>query len=124
MGSKPHFKVTPEIIAMANELASNGLTNEQIADCLDISAPTLYKYIKESEEFGNAINRGKSRGIRVMANNLFQLALNGNAAANIFFLKARAKWRDGDEENDSILTNTKETLNAVKELAARCLDKK
>ncbi len=81
-------------IKRAEELASLGLTQEQIAGCLGISERTLYNRKRESEELSIAIERGTARGIEQIANALFESALGGNITAMIFFLKTRAGWSE------------------------------
>jgi hypothetical protein len=41
-----------------------------------------------------AIERGKAKGIRIVASALFENCVGGNAAAQIFFLKAHAGWAE------------------------------
>ena len=76
------------------ELASKGLTLEQIAHATGMNARTLYTKRKRHEEVRNAIDRGAAKGIEVIANELFTAAKNGNITAQIFYLKARGGWRD------------------------------
>ena len=78
-------------------LASLGLTQEQIAASLGISARTLESRKAESAEFADAIKAGQAQGISEIANALWTNAKNGNVTAQIFFLKARAKWKDKHE---------------------------
>jgi hypothetical protein len=61
---------------------------------LGIGSSTLYKKKNELIEFMEAIEKGKASGIGRVANKLFDLAMEGNVTAAIFFLKARAGWRD------------------------------
>jgi hypothetical protein len=42
-----------------------------------------------------AIKRGRAKGIVLVENKLFTETLKGNVTSQIFFLKARAGWRDG-----------------------------
>jgi transcriptional regulator with XRE-family HTH domain len=95
--ARPKFEITQEVIDKAESLAASGLTKQEIADCLGISYQTLNEKTKEFAEFSEAIIRGKAKGIGMMANNLVKLAKGGNAAANIFWLKAQAKWRESDD---------------------------
>ena len=76
------------------DLAAKGLTLEQIAGALSIDVRTLYNHRKKFREVGEAINRGTASGIATIANKLFEAAKNGNVTAQIFYLKARAGWRD------------------------------
>lgn len=118
---KPPLIITEEMIKKAESLSAAGLTKEEIADCLDMGYSTLFEKEKEYPEFAEAIKRGKSKGIGMMANNLVKLAKAGNAAANIFWLKARAKWKEGDEEVMDIVARAEKLLADTRELAAKCL---
>ena len=117
---KPPLIITEEMIKKAESLSASGLTKEEIADCLDMAAGTLYEKQKQYPEFAEAIKRGRSKGIGMMANNLVKLAKGGNAAANIFWLKARAKWKEGDEDNEDSLKRINHTLEQTKELINKC----
>jgi hypothetical protein len=79
-------------------LASLGLSQEQIAASMGISARTLGARKAESTEFADAIKRGQAQGIGTIANCLFENAKGGNVTAQIFFLKARAQWKDRHED--------------------------
>ena len=78
-------------------LAGLGLTQEQIAASLGISSRTLDNRKAESAEFADAIKKGQAKGISEVANALWTNAMGGNVTAQIFFLKARAKWKDKHE---------------------------
>jgi len=99
MAGRPPFEITQEVIDKAESLAAAGLTMDEIAGCLGIGSRTLYEKKAEYPQFAQAISNGKCKGIGMMANNLVKLAKAGNAAANIFWLKARAKWKEKDEED-------------------------
>jgi len=81
------------------ELASLGLSREQIAHNLGIATSTLYDKIKKLPEISEAIKRGKAKGIKQVSNALFENAMSGNTTAQIFFLKNRdpERWRDRRE---------------------------
>lgn len=115
---RPKFEINPDVIEKVESLAANGLTKEEVALCLGISYQTLNEKTKENSDFSEAISRGKAKGIAVMANNLVKLAKAGNAAANIFFLKARAKWREGDLDIEALVNQTaalKEEMRAIRD---------
>lgn len=78
----------------AEALASKGLTNEQICRCLGISETTFYAKMQKDVKFQDIIKKGQAKGIAVIANALFENAKAGNVTAQIFFLKARAHWKD------------------------------
>lgn len=93
---RPPFEITEEVLAYAEEYASNGLNQEQIALCLGIHVGTLYDKKNKFPEFDEAIKSGQARGIKVVTNALMQGALNGDHTCMIFYLKNRAPedWRD------------------------------
>lgn len=119
--ARPPFEITQKVIDKAESLAADGLTKEEIAGCLGISYVTLNEKTKMFPELLKAINDGKCKGIAMMANNLVKLAKAGNAAANIFFLKARAKWKENDDADERI-NNLEQDIKEMKELAKKRLD--
>ena len=82
------------------ELASHGLTQEQIAHNIGIHPSTLSKHKGRNCQLNEAIKRGAAIGIKQIANALFQSAINGNVTAQIFFLKNRSpnEWYDRKEQ--------------------------
>lgn len=91
VGRPPWIPPDPEKV---ESLAARGLTMEQIASCLGIHYATLAEKRKEFVEFDEAIKRGRDKGISIIANSLYESAKEGNTTAQIFFLKARAKWSE------------------------------
>ena len=85
---RPAFPVTPEVLEKVERLSSLGLNNDQLAAMLGCSRSTFYK-AQENPEFARAILKGKTRGILEVSNALFENALEGSVAAQIFFLKNR-----------------------------------
>ncbi len=73
-------------------MAGLGVPHEGIAVLLDIDAKTLRKY------FHPELERGSVEATAKVAQSLFQLATTGkNVAAAIFWMKARAGWREKHE---------------------------
>ena len=66
---------------------------EEIALALGISYPTLRRRKKDSEQFDQAIKRGKAKANAFVGGKLMQLIKEGNPTAIIFYLKARCGWR-------------------------------
>jgi predicted transcriptional regulator len=74
MTGRPAWIPTDSICEQAREMASNGLTVAQIANCLGISESTLYAKQGEYKEFLDAIKRGALRGyIRSLTHSLRRL---------------------------------------------------
>lgn len=76
------------------ELASRGLTEQQIADCLGISTDTIGRRKKKYADFAETIKRGQASGVSQVSNALFEQAMSGQTAAAIFYMKNRANWTD------------------------------
>lgn len=83
--------------ARVRVLASQGLTQHQVALCLGCSLRTIANRLDEDALFADAYKKGEAEGILQVSNALFQKAvdpLNRNPADRIFFLKTRAKWTE------------------------------
>ena len=82
--------------------ARDGLTDEQIAHNVGITAKTLYEWKNRYSEICEALKKGKEVVDFEVENALLQTALSGNVAAQIFCLKNRKpdKWRDKPETQD------------------------
>ena len=91
---RPKIEITEELCKKAEALSAQGLTMEQIASVLGMSASSLYEKQKEYLELLESIKRGKDKGIATITNALFNSAKEGNLGAQIFYLKNRAGWKD------------------------------
>ena len=94
---RPKWIPDADICARASEMASRGLTVEQIADCLGVSRETIYQRQKEYPEFYESIKRGRSAGMNQITNALFEKAVNGDNTAMIFYLKTRDRENWGEQ---------------------------
>ena len=79
---------TDETRKLARTLSAVGITHEDIASKLDISADTLVKYYKKE------LADGRIDANATIGQGLFQQAKNGNTSAAIFWLKTRAGWKE------------------------------
>ena len=98
MTGRPAWIPTDSICEQAREMASNGLTIAQIADCLGISESTLYGKQNEYKEFTDAIKKGRAEGIHKVSNALFEKATQGNVTAMIYYLKVRDRENWGENQ--------------------------
>lgn len=76
---------------LARALSAVGVTHEDIASKLDISADTLVKYYRKD------LDDGRVDANSAVARGLFEQAKAGNTAAAIFWLKTRARWKETSE---------------------------
>jgi hypothetical protein len=79
--------------------ARDGLTDEQIAHNMGITAKTLYEWKNKHGEICEALKKTKEVVDREVENALYKKALSGDTTALIFWLKNRRPndWRDKRE---------------------------
>ena len=85
--TQPH-NPTDETRKLARALSAVGITHEDIASKIEISADTLVKYYKKE------LADGRIDANAQIGKGLFEQAKNGNTAAAIFWLKTRAGWKE------------------------------
>lgn len=85
-------------------LAKIGLSEEQIAISLGISASTIARRKRDDDTFAETLKAGKQAGITTVTNSLFESATaeKPNTSAQIFYLKNRGGWRDRTEVDANI----------------------
>ena len=88
MAQGKEHKPTKENRELVRRYSALGVTYEDIALKLKISADTLVKYYKEQ------LDEGRIDANAAIAGTLFQQAKKGNTAAAIFWLKTRARWKE------------------------------
>lgn len=103
MKTKPKIELD---IKKVEELASLGLTTEQIASHLGVSYSTLNRRIKELPEDEDPIRTGKAKGVAIVTNKLMELVKKGNLGAIIFYLKCKGGW----EEKNNINVKTEQPI--------------
>ena len=87
--ARPRFDPTAEQRRIVRSMAAYGMRQEEIAACLGIrSAKTLRRHFRE--ELDRAVPEANARVVQ----SLFKEATGGNVTAMIFWLKARAGWRE------------------------------
>jgi hypothetical protein len=83
------YRPTEEQRRTARAMSGYGIPQEDIATFFDIDAKTLRKH------FRNEIDKGSIEATSKVAQSLFRMATEGkNVAAAIFWMKARAGWRE------------------------------
>ncbi len=114
---KFEYWLTEDGLTLLEGWARDGLTNEQIAKNIGITAKTLYEWKKQFCEICNSLKKGKEVVDYEVENALLNKALGGDTTAQIFWLKNRRpdKWRDKpDRPGDSdALKKAKELLEGI-----------
>ena len=115
------FKPTDELRARVRQLAIVGLPQDDIAKLVRCSPKTLRKH------FRRELDEGGAEANALVAGFLFQAAKAGNVAAQIFWLKTRAQWKDRPpadvnaetsetdtvESDDKIIENMKARMHGI-----------
>lgn len=97
--------------------ARSGLTDEQIANNMGISRPTLWEWKKKEPNILNALKKNKDIVDFEVENALLKNAMEGNVTAQIFWLKNRkkAEWREKVEYQDNTgIAKLDEILGEIK----------
>ena len=84
----PTHAPTEQSRKLARTLSGLGVPQLDIAILLDITKPTLHKYYRED------LDKGMAEANAKVAGSLFNQAVEGNIAAAIFWMKARANWSE------------------------------
>tara|TARA_R110002153_G_scaffold172429_1_gene325310 strand:- start:132 stop:512 length:381 start_codon:yes stop_codon:yes gene_type:complete len=97
----------PEVVfseAQANQIEAlaSVLTKGQIADYFNISETTLRAIEERQPEVSDAYKKGRVKAFAGMGQNLIKMAQAGNVAANIFYLKTQAGWKEAESEVQEI----------------------
>lgn len=95
--TKPPHEPTAGDRTRVKTMAGMGLTQDEICAIVGISKPTLHKYYREE------LDAGAAEANAAVAQSLFKQATNKekpNVAAAIFWMKARAGWRDQDPRDN------------------------
>lgn len=86
------FEPTQEQRRLARAMAGLGLPQDQIALLLEVDPTTLRKHFRDD------LDRGMAEANVKIAQSLFNMATTGGSvAAAIFWMKARAGWREKHE---------------------------
>lgn len=86
------FQPTEEQRRLVRALAGFGVTHDDIAVQVGCEPKTLRKHFRDD------LDRGSVEATAKVAQSLFQMATTGkNVAAAIFWMKARAGWREKHE---------------------------
>ena len=117
-------KLTDDQVTQLEALAVF-LTQEQIADYFGISRRTLNYMRERDERIDAAYAKGKAKGVEKVASALFSSAISGVTAAQIFYLKTQAGWREKSEldltSSDGSMT-PRDSGNAILEAISRKYD--
>jgi hypothetical protein len=87
-------------LAYVRELAARGMWEKDIAQCLGYDRTYFVELKKKHPELSKALKLGKSQGIEKVTGVLMDEIEARNTATILFYLKAKAGWRDNAPEVD------------------------
>ena len=94
--AKTAFVVTDALREKARYLAGLGVPQDDIATIICCAAKTLRRHFRDE------LDRGVAEANATISGSLFGAAKGGNVTAQIFWLKTRARWREGLAVDDPI----------------------
>ena len=113
MAGRKQHEPTPEQRQLVQLHATIGTTHEQIARIIGIDAKTLRKHYRDELDLAMAKANATIGGA------LFNKAKNGDTAAQIFWMKTRARWRETNQvdhtSSDGTMTPTTIVIKAADE---------
>ena len=111
----------PDGLLLLEGWARDGLTDEQLAEKMEISPSTLYEWKVKYPEISEALKKGKEVVDYQVENALLNKALGGDTTAQIFWLKNRRpdKWSDKPAESAYTVNRSEDDAltESLKELA-------
>jgi hypothetical protein len=105
--SRKAFVVNDAMRERVLSLARVGVTQDDIANIIDCDSKTLRKHFRDE------LNRGMAEANAEIAGHLFATAKAGNVAAQIFWMKAKARWREREASEDPTPSTDVETTAQV-----------
>lgn len=88
-------------------------SEEEIALALGISYSTLRRRKADSEQFEQAIKRGKAKANVFVGGKLMQKIKEGDTASTIFYLKTRCGWKETQKAEIEVKDKTPEGLPEI-----------
>ena len=124
-------QLTEEEYKQISLWSGDGLNESQIATLLNVNISTITREKKRNEQFAHAIKKGKYKAVQLVANKVFQNAMEGKETSAIFFLKNRDpdNWADRQEINynldlKNVLTDARSRIIDHRPSPARALPKR
>lgn len=126
--AKSKWEDIKEKLTLVEGWAREGLTDEQIANNLDISTSTFYEYKNKYSEFSESLKKGKEIIDFEVENALLKNALDGNVTAQIYWLNNRKpkQWkskRENTESNKKEISKVEQILVKIREEAEKDVNK-
>lgn len=93
-GRPPKIEFTPKVLQRVRKLAAQGMFEKDIALCLGYTPGHFSALKRENSLLSAALKEGAAEGIEAATDSLMAEVKRRNMTATIFYLKAKAGWRD------------------------------
>lgn len=95
--------LTDDGLTLLRGWAREGLTNKELSLKMGVSRQTLQRWCREEPVLARALRDGKESADFKVENALYKTAMEGNVAAQIFWLKNRRpdRWREQPRQTAS-----------------------
>lgn len=103
---RTYWEITPRGLAIIEELVGRGCHLATVARVLGMHGTTLREVRRRDPAVEEAYQRGLAREHDVLVGNLRRVADEGNVVANLFLLKARHGYREGEAPELNVSVNT------------------
>lgn len=110
MGRKKALECDARTLATLRKLGEWGATRDEAAAWLEVSRPTLWKFLNEYPEASEELEGGLDRGKATLRRWQWKAAQNGNVTMLIWLGKQLLKQSD----NASQAEETKESIDALR----------
>lgn len=94
MGGRPRLQYDPEIAKQVQAMSQYGTPQEEIAELVGISLIPLRRIYKKELEKGRNVAKLSVR------KKLYEICMEGNVTALIFYAKTQLGWREKDGKED------------------------
>lgn len=92
--ARPGLDIDENILLEIEEMAGNGLTEQQIHRYYGVGHNYWNKLKKQNKQVRRAIWKGKSKTIKFVSGCLMDKIRCGDLVAMMFYLKTQAHWRE------------------------------
>lgn len=112
-GRPSKYEKIKGMLDVVRELATNGFTNDQIAQALGIARSTLQDYLNEHQEFADALNGGKILADNQVVSAMFKRAVGYDYVEEHFEYSPGGKKDEEGNEKPAKIKNVKKVKKHV-----------
>lgn len=97
MGGRPRLQYDPEIAKQVLAMSQYGTPQEEISELVGVSLIPLRRIYKKELEKGRNVAKLSVR------KKLYEICMEGNVTALIFYAKTQLGWREKDDKGEQVI---------------------